>query len=179
MLVSTLVLKYNKNTNELFRVMLSIFGLLIVIGTLYMMVTNMKQNAKSTGNAYELPKVPLEMKAMYNMAYQNDEAETKVDLSNRTTDIDIPKGYMPHAESNQNGLTHTNGSVGNGSAGNGHASYEKQSFHQLEKPSQQSGGKPKAINEKKKQGTYEQIGFKFLITPLVSNLFLLITCSIL
>ncbi|XP_071147457.1 O-acyltransferase like protein-like [Mytilus edulis] len=138
-------------------VMLSIFGLLIVVGTLYMMVTNMKHNAKSTGNAYELPKVPLEMKAMYNMAYQNDEAETKVDLSNRTTDIDIPKAYMPHAESNQNGLTHTNGSAGNGSVGNGNASYEKQSFHQLEQPSQQSGGRPKANSEKKKQGVLHRI----------------------
>lgn len=145
--------------SNIFRVVLSIFALLILGGTLYVMIANMKLSSNSE-KLHELPSLALKPKEdthpyeYLNKAYITD-PETKVDLSlgNRSEDSDIPSGYMPHAEGKPNGTLPVNGSVVNGNAGK-----ENQAFHQIENVKQQNvekakeQGAEKSKEPKKKEG---------------------------
>ena len=146
--------------SNIFRVVLSIFALLILGGTLYVMIANMKLSSNSE-KLYELPSLALKPKEdthpyeYLNKAYITD-PETKVDLSlgNRSSeDSDIPSGYMPHAEGKPNGTLPVNGSVVNGNAGK-----ENHAFHQIENVKQQNvekakeQGAEKSKEPKKKEG---------------------------
>lgn len=144
----------------IFRVVLSIFALLIVGGTLYVMIANMKLSSNSE-KLYELPSLSLKPRKdtqpyeYLNKAYITD-PETKVDLSlgnGSSEDSDIPSGYMPHAEGKPNGTLPVNGSVVNGNAGK-----ENHAFHQIENVKQQNVEKAKeqeaekSKEPKKKEG---------------------------
>lgn len=146
--------------SNIFRVVLSIFALLILGGTLYVMIANMKLSSNSE-NLHELPKLPLKPKEdthpyeYLNRAYITD-PETKVDLSlgnGSSEGRDIPSGYMPHAEGKPNGTLPVNGSVVNGNAGK-----ENHAFHQIENVKQQNvekakeQGAEKSKESKKKEG---------------------------
>lgn len=129
----------------IFRVVLSIFALLILGGTLYVMIANMKLSSNSE-KLYELPSLSLKPRKdrqpyeYLNKAYITD-PETKVDLSlgnGSSEDSDIPSGYMPHAEGKPNGTLPVNGSVVNGNAGK-----ENHAFHQIENVKQQNVEKAK------------------------------------
>lgn len=144
----------------IFRVVLSIFALLILGGTLYVMIANMKLSSNSE-KLYELPSLSLKPRKdtqpyeYLNKAYITD-PETKVDLSlgnGSAEDSDIPSGYMPHAEGKPNGTLPVNGSVVNGNAGK-----ENHAFHQIENVKQQNVEKAKeqetekSKEPKKKEG---------------------------
>lgn len=136
---------------------------MILGGTLYVMIADMKLCNNPSENVYELSKLPLKPKAdtqpyeYLNRTYIADH-ETKVDLSlgngsSVKEDSDIPSGYMPHAEGKPNGILPVNGSVVNGNAGT-----ENHDFHQIENVKQQNVEKAKeqevvkAKEPKKKEG---------------------------
>ena len=95
------------------------------------MVKRMIVKKPKSDKIYELTQIESKEKYTYtNQQYSHDENDTKIDLSKQP---ELPKGYMPHVEVS---MVTSNGSLTNGSTTNGGMSNGKQSFHQLEKPSQ-------------------------------------------